>query len=226
MKIWSGLFTWGMYFCGWNATLIRGEVSPGRNDPSNNESWKVHVGFIRIQEHHTGQDCRSKVWRNLNYRPRNTQAVFHHLTLLETQLKHDWTLLTYASTSSGICNKYVCCVSYSDKGTQDRLGYLYCKIELWNIQWFICHNDNQETCWLLRWTRKLYHHAFLSSEFTIYSWPQVSGVPESSWIKVFCISIAKFIPGLRSLVHLKLVEACFVGLLIFCQFGQCTCNIV
>jgi len=49
------------------------EACLGLNDIIRNDSQPVKVGFIYIQEAHSGQDWRSQLWMIFNHRPRKPQ---------------------------------------------------------------------------------------------------------------------------------------------------------
>jgi len=57
-----------MRFGGWFVALA---VFLGWNDNIHNDSQLVKVGFIHIQEAHSGQDWRPQLWMIFNHRPDN-----------------------------------------------------------------------------------------------------------------------------------------------------------
>jgi len=59
---------------------------PGMKWYIHNESEFAKVGFMQIQEHYSGLDCRSLLWLNFNQRPGNTQAMCQSPTLWDAYL--------------------------------------------------------------------------------------------------------------------------------------------
>jgi len=53
--------------------IYRSRGVPGPEGYIHNELQLVKVGFIHIQEPHSGLDCRSQLCQNINHRPGNTQ---------------------------------------------------------------------------------------------------------------------------------------------------------
>jgi hypothetical protein len=114
------------------------EACLGWNDNIHNDSQLVKVGFIHIQEAHSGQDWRSQFWMIFNHRPgkprqwkgefepRIPEPCLSFRTLWDADLR--------CARTSMICQQMLrLCHEYPDTGTQYRLDCLYAK---WD--WRIC----------------------------------------------------------------------------------------
>jgi len=70
------------------------------NDNIDNHSQLVKVGFIHMQEAHSGQDWRSQLWMIFNHRPGNPRQWKRHLSQ---------EYLSHISTSNSLgCGSEVC----------------------------------------------------------------------------------------------------------------------
>jgi len=96
-KIYSALQT-GIHALWWRICHFWGV--PGLKWNIHNESQLVKVGFIQIQEHHSGLDGRFQFLQNINQRPGNVlQGKLH--------LSHEY--LSHVSVSDTLpCGSWVC----------------------------------------------------------------------------------------------------------------------